>query len=195
MHLFSSSKKSKFCSTGLSVAVSMAAACLVPQLSEAQGEPDRSGPGRDTGIALTLVGDATGPKYFAALRNSTAKPLFLVIGTITANDKWLCPSRIELLITGPDGKTHRSESSFGCNSSGAIGGRMDPLIIPLPAGAAYSLPVLDLRGAAAGRYVVKARYAGVPISLRSCNLDMQALSLVHYWTGTVESDRITVDVR
>lgn len=121
--------------------------------------------------------------------------MFLVIGTIMANDKWLCPSRVELLITGPGGNLHRSESSFGCDPNGAIAGRLDPLIVPLPAGSAYSLPVLDLRGAAAGLYMLKARYTGVPISLRSCTLDMQGLSLIHYWTGTVESDTITADIR
>ncbi len=71
---------------------------------------------------------------------------------------------------------------------------MDPLIIPLAASAVYSLPVLDLRGAAPGRYLLKARYSGVPISLRSCNLDMQGLSLIHYWTGSVESNTITANV-
>ena len=71
---------------------------------------------------------------------------------------------------------------------------MDALIIPLPAGAVYSLPVLDLRRAAAGRYGIKARYTGVPISFRYSNLDMQGLSLIHYWTGTVESNTVTANV-
>jgi hypothetical protein len=134
-------------------------------------------------------------KYLASFRNGGEKPVFLVIGTTMANDKWLCPERIELLVTAPGGKTHRSTSRVGCNPSGVVAGRLDPFTIPLAAGATYSLPVLDLRGAPAGRYIVKARYTGVPVPLRSLSLDVQGLSLVHYWTGTVESNTITADIR
>lgn len=195
MHRLSSCNNCKLRSAALFLAISVAAGCSVAERSQVQRGPDRSDPGLDAGIAITLVGDASGQKYFASLRNGSTKPLFIVIGTIMANDKWLCPSQIELLITGPDGKAHRSESRFGCNPSGVIGGRMDPLIIPLAAGAAYSFPVLDLRQAAAGRYIVKARYTGVPTSLRSCNLDLQGLSLIHHWTGTVVSNTVTAEVR
>jgi hypothetical protein len=111
-----------------------------------QAEKGRE-PAQGAEVSLTLVGDAAGTMFSASLRNQGSKPAFLVIGTITANDKWLCPSRIGLLITGLDGKARRSESSLGCNPSGVIGGRMDALIVPLPAGAVYSLPVLDLRRA------------------------------------------------
>ncbi len=72
---------------------------------------------------------------------------------------------------------------------------MDPFIIPLAAGASYALPVLDLHGAPAGHYIIKATYTGVSISLRSCNGDMQGLSLIHYWTGVVESSTITAAIR
>lgn len=84
----------------------------------------RSVPGLDNGVALTLATDETGLKYFASFHNDLTKPLFLVIGTITANDKWLCPSRIELLITGPNRKARHRESSLGCNPSGVINGRL-----------------------------------------------------------------------
>jgi len=86
---------------------------------------DRSVPGSDNGVALTLVGDEIGLKYFASFHNDLPKPLFLVIGTIMANDKWLCPSRIELLITGPSGKTRHQESSLGC-PNGVLGAEWIP---------------------------------------------------------------------
>ena len=151
--------------------------------------------GPDAPVTLALVADATGQKYFASLHNEGTKPLFLVLGTIVANDKWLCPDRIEILITGLDGKAHKSSSSFGCYPSGVISGRLDPLIIPLAAGASYSLPALDLHGLPAGRHTLKAKLTGVPISLRSCSLDMQGLSLIHYWTGSVESSTVTAEIR
>ena len=170
-------------------------ACLLAEPLRAEMGRRHGGESQAAGVTLALASDATGAKYYASFRNEGAKPLFLVLGTITANDKWLCPDRIELLITGPDGKAHRSPSRFGCNPSGGIGGRMDPFVVPLAAGVSYSLPVLDLHGAPAGRYIIKASITGVSIALRSCNLDMQGLSLIHYWTGVVESSTITANIR
>lgn len=161
----------KLCATGFLFAIGVAMGCMLAESFPQLGHY-RSVPGLDNGVALTLATDETGLKYFASFHNYLTKPLFLVIGTITANDKWRCPSRIELLITGPNGKARHRESSLGCNPSGVIGGRMDALIIPLAAGAVYSLPIFDPRGAAPGRYLVKARYTGARIPLRFCNLDM-----------------------
>jgi hypothetical protein len=195
MDLSSRCNRSKLRLTVCLFAIMTATGSLVAEQSHA--EMDRRGGevGRDAGLTLALTADATGTKYYASLRNDGAKPLFLVLGTITANDKWICPSRIELLITGPDRKTHRSPSSVGCDPSGGIAGRMDPFIIPLVAAASYAFPVLDLNGAPAGHYIIKATYTGVSVSLRSCNGDMQGLSLIHYWTGAVESSTTTVAIR
>lgn len=195
MDLLSCRNSSHLHLAGCLFAIIVAAGCLLAEPSQAERNRERSDPGQDAGVTLALVADATGVKISASLRNQGAKTLFLVIGTITANDKWLCPDRIELLMTRPDGKAYRSDSSLGCNPSGGMAGRMDPFIIPLAAGASYSLPVLNLQRAPAGRYSVKARYTGVPISSRSCNLDMQGLALIHYWTGAVDSNTITADIR
>ncbi len=173
----------------------LAAGCQLARASQtALGNRDNNS-GQSARVTLALARETTGLNYFALLRNEGEKPLFLVIGTIMANDKWLCPDRIELLIAGPDGKARSSRSSFGCNPSGGVAGRLDPLTIALAAGATYSLPVLELRGLSAGRYIVKAKYTGVSLSLRSLNLDMQGLSLIRYWTGTVESNTLTADIR
>jgi hypothetical protein len=195
MDLLSSWNRSNLRFTGCLFAIIAATGCLLAEPSQAEMGRGRGDLGQDARVTLALVADATGAKYFASFQNEGAKPLFLVLGTIMANDKWLCPDTIELLITGPDGKVHRSRSSFGCNPSGVVAGRMDPLIIPLAAGASYSVPVLDLHGVPAGRYTVRATFTGVPISLRSCNLDMQGLSLIHYWTGSVESSTVTAEIR
>ena len=68
-------------------------------------------------------------------------------------------------------------------------GRMDPMVVPLPAGATFTVAI-DLEDYVApkekiwnldltpGRYTLSAEYA---------NLDMQGISLMPYWTGTVNS--------
>lgn len=150
---------------------------------------------QDSRLTLALVPDAAGLTYVASLRNAGEKPLLLVLGTILANDKWICPDRIELFVTGPDGKTHKSKSNFGCNPSGVIGGRTDYLIISLAMGATYSLPVLDLSAQPAGPYMVKARYTGESIPSRNLGSDVKGLSLIHYWTGTVESNTVSSHIR
>jgi hypothetical protein len=176
-------------------AIIMAAGCLIAQPSQTGLSSRERRPRQDAGITLALAPDATGRKYLASLRNGGETPLFLVIGAIEANDKWLCPNMIELLVTGPDGKVQHSSSTLGCNPSGAIAGRLDPFAIPLAAGATYSLPVLNLRIDLPGRYTLKAKYTGVLVPLRSLNSDVQGLSLIHYWSGTVESNTISADIR
>ncbi len=193
MDVLSCRAKFELLSTVRLLVVILTAGCMAGEGLHAAG--DVSDRGQSAGVTLALVKGSTGANYSAAFRNQSAKPLFLVIGTIVANDKWLCPSNIKLLIVGPDGKARRSNSSFGCDRSGAMAGRMDPLIIPLAAGASYSLPVVDFKGASAGRYSVKAIYTGVPISLKSSNSDMQGLSLIHYWTGTIDSNTVAVEIR
>lgn len=140
-------------------------------------------------IRLDLVQEESGRKYQAVVSNSSAQPVFIVLGTIVGNDKELCPGRVELLLTGVDGKTRASHCELG-----VVGGRLDPMIVPLSVGAAYSLPIADLKGYRPGHYVLKAKYTGIAVPLRAANSDMQGLSLIHYWTGTVESRSVAVDL-
>jgi len=87
-----------------------------------------------------------------------------------------------------------------------VAGRIDPMVVPLPANATFTLRA-DLDGYSApadnvwtlnlkpGQYSLHAEYSGVGVPLRAANGDMKGLSLVPYWTGAVVSDTVTFDVR
>ena len=168
------------------------AGCFCARPLEA-GPRDTSKPA-DSDILLTLVWDPNGSRFLAVLRNVSNGPKFLVLGRVEGNDTHVCPSQIELLVSAPDGKTTDERSQLGC-PWGVIGGRLDPFVVPLSAGASYSIPVLVLSGGKSGHYRVKAKYIGVALSLKTLNADMPGLSLIHYWTGVAESNVVTVELR
>jgi hypothetical protein len=76
-------------------------------------------------------------------------------------------------------------------SVAAVAGRLDPWLIPLPAGAAYSVAVSIPRGF----QELFSTPADVQIRLTtqeigSPNGDLQGLQLIHVWIGTLTSDWI-----
>jgi hypothetical protein len=84
-----------------------------------------------------------------------------------------------------------------------IAGRIDPFIVPLPKGAHMILPInladywipeqkvfeIKLRP---GRYFLSAEYRGEAVQI--ANLDMQAIKLMPFWLGRVNSSEISFAV-
>jgi hypothetical protein len=94
----------------------------------------------------------------------------------------------------PDGRVLHLEPM----EPASITGRVDPLVVPLPAGAAFSF-LVNLKKYAApketiwqldlcpGRYTLQAEYRGRGVSQLESNLDMKGIALMRYWAGTVRS--------
>jgi hypothetical protein len=78
---------------------------------------------------------------------------------------------------------------------------VDPLIVPIPVGAAFSIPLdLDQYWPAAskefdyhlkpGSYSLEAQFTGRGVSQQEANLDVKGSALMSYWRGTVTSNRL-----
>lgn len=132
------------------------------------------------------------PKFKVELRNAGKNDLILNLGIMLANDRKQYPNAIVLILTDQDGKSRRLE----LRDPAVIAGRMDPLIVPLPVGSSYSLPV-DLgqvlgSGFPGVRVQIKSwklfscdGISGRAVSTQSANLDVKGIALMPYWEGTV----------
>ena len=122
--------------------------------------------------ALLLTATGTPALFRVEMRNSSAQDLVLNLG-FELNEKKQYINAVEYTLTTPDGRVlhlHPMEPAI-------ITGRVDPLIVPLPAGASYSFLVdLDEYGApyAPGNYTLQASYTGRAVSLG--NLDPSAVT-------------------
>jgi hypothetical protein len=84
----------------------------------------------------------------------------------------------------------------------AIDGRVDPLIVPLPVGSTFSIPV-DLSNywptaptepdykLEPGNYRLEAQFIGRGVSQQEANLDVRGIALMPYWKGAVTSNQLT----
>lgn len=141
------------------------------------------------------------PKFRVELRNVADHDLILNLGIMLANGHKQYPNAIVLTITDSQGKTRQ----FDLRGPAAIAGRMDPLVVPLPLGSTFSVPVdLDKYWAAAskefdyklerGTYFLLAQFAGRAVSQQEANLDVKGIALMPYWTGSVTSNRLQFEV-
>lgn len=137
------------------------------------------------------------PKFRVEMRNAAKNDLVLNLGTMLANGRKQYPNAVRLVLTDARGKTLRLD----LREPAGIAGRLDPLVLPISAGAAYSIPVdLDNYWAAAsnefdyklkpGSYSLDAEFTGKPVGQEEANLDMKGIALMPYWTGMVTSNRV-----
>jgi hypothetical protein len=80
-------------------------------------------------------------------------------------------------------------------------GRVDPMVVPLPVGATFSIAA-DLAKYAPfgaeplkltpGEYSLQARFEGMKAI--DPNLDMPGVQLMPYWVGTVVSNRLRFEI-
>jgi hypothetical protein len=144
-------------------------------------------------------GDVTIPKFRADLHNAGENDSVLNLGIMLANGERQYPEALLLMITDAAGKTRQ----FDLIVPGIMGGRADPLVIPLGAGATLSVPI-DLHNywaaksfefaykLKAGKYVIEAQFTGTDASDNYS--DMVGLGFMPYWKGTVSSNRLRFDV-
>jgi hypothetical protein len=172
---------------------------LVGHIPQASSQPSRE-------LEITMHIDATAhnpfdlPKFRMELRNIGERDLILNLGFTLSNGSKQYPSALVLMIIDPQGKARQ----FDLIGPAGVAGRMDPLILPLPVGSTFSLPVdLGKYWAAQskefdykfqrGTYSIQARLTGKAVSPQEANLDVKGIALMPYWTGTVTSSQLPFD--
>jgi len=141
------------------------------------------------------------PKFIVALRNAGESDLILNLGFMLGNGKSQYPIAVVLMLTDAQEKSRRLE----LRGPAIIGGRMDPFVLPIPAGATFSIPAdLDKYWAPAtqefefdlnhGAYSIEARFTGKSVSEPDANLDVKGIALMPYWKGTARSNQLRFGV-
>ena len=135
------------------------------------------------------------PLFQVELHNVSEQPLILSLGMMLSNGRKQYADAVHLSLTDDHGKVLALELKV----AGIVAGRIDPLVVPLPPGATFTLPI-DLADyispkanvwelyLVAGRYTLSADYSGVGVPQQQANLDMKGISLMPYWTGSVKSN-------
>lgn len=159
------------------------------------------------GLRITIYPDqadsapSTATKFRVELRNTAQKDLVLDLGIMLANGNTQYPNAVILFLTDAQEKSRRLD----LREPAFIAGRVDPLVLPIPRGATFSLPVdLDKYWAAQskefdyklspGIYSLEAQFVGRSISQQEANLDVKGIALMPYWTGIAVSNRLRFEV-
>jgi hypothetical protein len=141
--------------------------------------------------ALLLTSTGTPALFRLEMRNPGNQDLVLNLGIELANGAKQYPDAVSYTLTTPDGRALHLESM----EPGFIAGRVDPMIVPLPAGAMFSF-LVDLNEYAApkekiwqlafppGRYSLQVEYTGRAVPESQANLDVRGIALMDYWVGT-----------
>jgi len=158
----------------------------------------------NSGLQMNLVqthSKPAHPTFQVELRNTGDHDFMLNLGMMLANGKKQYPDAIRLSLTDTSGSVLLLELI----GPGFIAGRVDPLIVPLPRGATFSLPVdmSDYSSPKAnvwklnftpGQYILSANYTGKAVPATDANLDMKGVALLPIWTGNIHSANLTFTV-
>jgi hypothetical protein len=139
---------------------------------------------------------APGRAFILSMQNTGSTDLMLNLGMMLANGKREYATRITVYLIDKNGKLQ----SLDYKGAACIAGRVDDLIVPLPAWATYSLPISldqyalhDQPEAAVslpeGGHLV-ARYIGA--APQHINNDTEGLKLLSVWQGEVDSNRLPI---
>jgi hypothetical protein len=144
------------------------------------------------------------PDFGVVLENVGENDLVLNLGLMLANGKTQKTHAIHFLISraGQPIREMRLRSY-------AIGGRVDPMVVPLPTGASYTIrctldqyvvvePDTGIPGHQASRlkpgtYKITTVYEGKQVK-EFINLDMEGFGLMPYWTGTIRSAELPFNI-
>jgi len=124
-----------------------------------------------------------------SLENRSKGDLVLNLGMMLANGGKQYPTALYLLSTDSNGNTRKMEFLGPVT----VDGRMDPLVVPLPAGALYTLRCkLDNFSHDSLSNTLAIGFEGKPVTERDAASDMKGSSLMPYWTGMVKSGQISI---
>lgn len=159
-----------------------------------------------TGLAQAAATSSNGPTLMLAstpephlfrveLHNPGSHDLVLDLGITLANGAKQYPNAIEFALTTSDG---RILHLVPIDDLAMVGGRVDPLIVPLPSGGTFSF-LINLEKylspqekdwklhLSPGRYTLQAEYTGRAVPMTEANLDVKGIALMPYWVGRVAS--------
>ena len=180
----------------------LALSCLALALSGENPAPTGGADGRggpNGGLSLEIRADLRPGRIGVSLVNAGGGDLLVRIGVMLGNGKTQFPGDLRIECRDAGGRR------FVLSSAPAfVAGRMDPMLLPLPDGATYTLS-LDLRRMSveeprdafslpAGKYRVQAVLAGKSVLREETNSDMPGLSTMAFWTGTARSADLEVEV-
>lgn len=148
-------------------------------------------------LDLNKVEEPKIPKFRVELQNAGEDDLILNLGITLANGRKQYPKDIVLILTDSQGNARR----FDLKGPACIAGRVESLIVPLPVGSTFSIP-LDLESYwveasnefaykwKPGTYFLEAQFSGRGLTQQEANLDVKELALMPYWAGSVTSNRL-----
>jgi hypothetical protein len=170
----------------------------------AAGDPAKSGP-VVKGLCLRLEMPASKepkkqPEHFSiVVENVSERDLNVRLGYSLNNGRSHHPDSLELIAKASGEAPHRLIYFDG---RGGIAGRVDPFLVPLPAGASYtlrcpfnhfvdpqSLRPIDLK---ARDYRISASLTGKPVTRDDVNLDTLGQTMSPCWEGTIHSNEVRV---
>jgi hypothetical protein len=155
-------------------------------------------------VGFVQVGGDTG-RLTVALENVGKNDLVVNLGLMLANGRKQYPTALAVVLTDRKGAVRRLRLA----SPVRVAGRVDPFLVPLPAGCRYSLnfDLSKLTEAAEGlsraeapppgRYPAAVEFVGKAVTRAGTNRDTEGLALMPCWTGTVRSGevRLTLPAR
>jgi hypothetical protein len=152
------------------------------------------------GLRMRIYPDHSGdpptsmPSFRVELLNSGESDFVLNLGLMLANGNKQYPTKIVLIVTDAADKSRQ----FSLIEPGGIAGRVDALVVPLPAGSSFSIPVrLGKYWAAASMefdYKFKAGTYYIEAQLMGTDAGGFAIPAMPYWKGTIVSNRLRFDV-
>ena len=154
-----------------------------------------------SGLELNLFQESD-MQFRAELRNTGVQAVVLNLGTMLGNGREQYADRIHLLLTGP----HGGQFHLAMRSPAIINGRVDTMVVPLPPGATFTLPI-DLRNynesqdkvwelsLAPGQYTLTAEYTGAGVAQAGANLDLKGIRLMPFRGGNISSAELHFALR
>ena len=210
-----SSKKQLFGCLAVCFFVVSQACLLFGQKGQEWGKPEN-------GVQMSLfpASESTkdGFRFRVEIRNIGSNDLLLNLGGMLANGRKQYPDAVAVLITNPKGETEECGFPGPWSAAGWVG----PFVVPVPAGASFSLPI-DLKkwtqdwkscfapptyielNLAPGKYAVRVQFTGkshrnehmppipgLPPSTTSMEWGGQILCPV--WIGTLISNQVDFEL-
>ena len=125
-----------------------------------------------------------------AIQNTGPNDTMLNLGVMLGNGAKSFPVRLSLVARGPDGQIHKLGFT---GLPGGMAGRSDPMMIPLPQQASYTVharwgafPELT-----ADEYEFYVEFEGS--AARDANADMRGENLLNCWFGKIDSNEVSLE--
>lgn len=153
------------------------------------------------GVQISLSStDANGSSLQVAFRNVGDHDVTLNLGSMMANGKVQLPNDVNINFTDAQGRSRVFK--FADKKHSFVAGRLDDYVVPLRVGSMYTLkltldqfwcyetkefeiPLLPGKNQLTGRFHGSGARLG--------NLNMQAIKLMNFWLGNVESNTLTIE--